>query len=204
MQCRLTFAIACDCSMELKDFPHLNMHVHACDIRNKTESAFQKVQKGELDCEINFKDQLCGEVVNNKTLRGRINSYETLPEQIGTDETLCDKISNKGNSMLLGNTSHKESMFGHIINRETLFAQINNSKMMIKEPLIGQINSYSKVINKDTTCLICLKTYKTSGSLRCHLRYEHLPVTKRFTCKYCGDTFTRPWSCSRHERKQHK
>ena len=60
------------------------------------------------------------------------------------------------------------------------------------------------VKKKGTQCLICLRSYKTHGSLRGHLRYHHVPRPLVFICSFCGDIFTRPWSRSRHERKQHR
>ena len=178
MKFGLTFAVTFESGAEHNDLSNLKLLVHAREKTTTQGSACEKAKKEKSMCKKNM---------NNETLRGKITNNETMCETNNNPETLCEQQSN--HEIFCDKISKKEQLFGKNNNdKDILYDQIQNSEISAE----------------DTKCVICLKTYKTIGSLRCHLRYEHLPVSKIFTCYYCGDVFTRPWSCRRHERKQHK
>ena len=131
----------------------------------------------------------------------RFNGKDTLSVKVNNDDTLPKENSN--NKIYFGQLETYEDCLREIDSSEDCSEQIKHNGGLerpreTKEELLGTIN------NDKSECVICRKKYKTIGSLRCHLRYEHLPIPRKYNCRYCGVPFTRPWSRKRHETKQHK
>ena len=55
----------------------------------------------------------------------------------------------------------------------------------------------------ETVCKVCTKRFKCKKYLDVHMKFQHDITTQPSVCNICGESFTRPWSLTRHLKRTH-
>ncbi|XP_045190348.2 zinc finger protein 423-like isoform X1 [Mercenaria mercenaria] len=55
----------------------------------------------------------------------------------------------------------------------------------------------------ETVCKVCTKRFKCKKYLDVHMKFQHDITTLPSVCNICGESFTRPWSLTRHLKRRH-